>query len=195
MIPRSQALKHLAALRTDEIVLTTMTSTREWAAHSDHQLDFGTAGTGMGHASDIGLGLALARPERRVIVLNGDGSMLMNLGQLVTIAQQAPPNFILIVMQNSVYEVTGGQPIPGPSNLDFAGMARSAGIAKSYDFAELEPFVAALPEMMQATGPIFINLRIAADDYSGPPPPRNPLPERAQQLMQALGVNHQVATG
>ena len=82
MIPRSQALKHLAALRTDEIVLTAMMAVRQWAAFSDHQLDFSTIGTGMGHASDIGLGLALAQPDRRVIVLNGDGSMLMNLGQL-----------------------------------------------------------------------------------------------------------------
>lgn len=188
MISRSKTLQHLAQARTDEIVITAMMASREWPAHSDHQLDFNSAGTGMGHASDIGLGLALARPERRVIVLNGDGSMLMNLGQLVTIAQQAPPNLILMVLQNGVYEVTGGQPIPGPASLDFAGMARAAGIAKSYDFDQLDAFVAALPEILSTPGPTFVNLRVVADPLSGPPPPRRPLPERAKQLMQALGT-------
>jgi thiamine pyrophosphate-dependent acetolactate synthase large subunit-like protein len=186
MIPRSQALKHLAALRTDEIVLTAMMAVRQWAAFSDHQLDFSTIGTGMGHASDIGLGLALAQPDRRVIVLNGDGSMLMNLGQLVTIAQQAPPNLILMVLHNGTYEVTGGQPIPGPANLDFAGMARAAGIAKAYDFHELDAFTAALPDILSGQGPIFVNLRVVADEIPLPPPSRQPLPQRAAQLMQAL---------
>lgn len=189
MISRSKALKHLAEARTDEIVITAMMATREWALHSDHQLDFNSANSGMGHASDIGLGLALARPERRVIVLNGDGSMLMNLGQLVTIAQQAPPNLILMVLQNGIYEITGGQPIPGPADLDLAGMARAAGIKKSYDFDELDAFVAALPEIMSTTGPVFVNLRVVSNTPA-PPPPRRPLPERAKQLMQALGVNH-----
>lgn len=188
MILRSQALKHLAALRTDEIVLTAMMAVRQWAAFSDHQLDFSTIGTGMGHASDIGLGLALAQPGRRVIVLNGDGSMLMNLGQLVTIAQQAPPNFVLVVLHNGTYEVTGGQPIPGPANLDFAAMARAAGIAKSYDFDEIDAYVAALPDILSSRGPIFVNLRVMADETPLPPPSRQPLPQRAAQLMRALGV-------
>ena len=186
MIPRSEALKHLAALRTDEIVLTAMMAVRQWSAFSDHQLDFSTIGTGMGHASDIGLGLALAQPERRVIVLNGDGSMLMNLGQLVTIAQQAPRNFILFVLHNGTYEVTGGQPIPGPSTLDFAGMARAAGIARSYDFDEMDAYAAALPGILGDEGPIFVNLRVSADETPLPPPSRQPLPQRAAQLMKAL---------
>ena len=189
MIPRSEALKHLAMLRTDEIVLTAMMAVRQWAAFSDHQLDFSTIGTGMGHASDIGLGLALAQPDRRVICLNGDGSMLMNLGQLVTIAQQAPQNFILIVLNNGTYEVTGGQPIPGPPTLDFAGMARAAGIAKSYDFNELDAYIGALPDILGGEGPIFVNLRVSADETPLPPPSRQPLPQRAAQLMQALSVS------
>ena len=189
MIPRSEALKHLAVLRTDEIVLTAMMAVRQWAAFSDHQLDFSTIGTGMGHASDIGLGLALAQPDRRVIVLNGDGSMLMNLGQLVTIAQQAPKNFILIVLNNGTYEVTGGQPIPGPPSLDFAGMARAAGIARSYDFDELDAYVAALPDILSGEGPIFVNLRVSADETTLPPPSRQPLPQRAAQLMRALSAS------
>lgn len=186
MISRTKALQQLAKARTDEIVITTMMTSHEWPAYSDHQLDFDSSGTGMGHASDIGLGLALARPERRVIVLNGDGSMLMNLGQLVTIAQQAPPNLILMVFQNGIYEVTGGQPIPGPASLDLAGMARAAGIAKSHAFDNLDAFTAALPGMLHETGPIFVNLHVVSDETVPAPPPRRPAPERARQLMQVL---------
>jgi phosphonopyruvate decarboxylase len=186
MISRTKALQQLAKARTDEIVVTTMMTSREWPAYSDHQLDFDSSGTGMGHASDIGLGLALAHPERRVIVLNGDGSMLMNLGQLVTIAQQAPPNLILMVFQNGVYEVTGGQPIPGPASLDLAGMARAAGIPRSHAFDNLDAFVAALPGVLREAGPIFVNLHVVSDETVPPPPPRVSAPERARQLMQVL---------
>jgi thiamine pyrophosphate-dependent acetolactate synthase large subunit-like protein len=185
MMPRSAVLKRLAALRTDEIVVTTMMTSREWPQFSDSQLDFDSSGTGMGHATDIGLGLALAHPERRVVVLNGDGSMLMNLGQLVTIAQQAPPNLVVMVFQNGIYEVTGGQPIPGTAALDLAGMARAAGIARSYDFADLAAFNAAIPNVFREPGPVFINLRVQLD-VEAPPAPRRPMTERARRLMEVL---------
>ena len=95
-----------------------------------------------------------------------------------------------MVLHNGTYEVTGGQPIPGPANLDFAGMARAAGIARSYDFDELDAYVAALPGILSGQGPVFVNLRVTPDDAPLPPPSRQPLPQRAVQLMQALGVTH-----
>ncbi|GIX47789.1 MAG: hypothetical protein KatS3mg131_2000 [Candidatus Tectimicrobiota bacterium] len=185
MMSRSEVLKQLAAARTDEIVVTAMMAAREWPRFSQHPLDFDSSGTGMGHATGIALGLALAHPERRVWVLNGDGSMLMNLGQLVTIAQQAPPNLVVFVFQNNVYEVTGGQPIPGTATLDFAGLARAAGIAKAYDFAALEAFAAALPALRREPGPLFVTLRVAPEPPTAPLQ-RLPAPERARRLMEAL---------
>src|SRR3990172_5897169 len=95
--------------RTDQVVVTTMGSIREWSRVSRHPLDFHYIPSAMGQGSSLGLGIALARPERRVIVLNGDGSMLMNLGSLVTIAAQGPRNYYLNVFDNGVYEITGGQ--------------------------------------------------------------------------------------
>lgn len=108
-----EALEVLARVRTDEVVVTTMGSIREWSRVSSHPLDFHYIPSAMGQGSSIGLGIALARPERRVIVLNGDGSMLMNLGSLVTIAAQGPRNYYLTVLDNGVYEITGGQMTAG----------------------------------------------------------------------------------
>src|SRR4051812_27999151 len=91
-IPYLDALAALGRRRRDEVVITTMTSSRVWShvtARPELDLSFGGC---MGKASSLGLGLALGQPERRVWVLDGDGSLVMNLGTLVTIAQQAPPN-------------------------------------------------------------------------------------------------------
>ena len=110
-------------------------------------------GRGMGKASSLGLGLALGRPERRVWVLDGDGSLVMNLGSLVTIAQQAPANLLHVLLENGVYEVTGGQPVPGAGLADFATMARAAGYRSAYRFDTLAALEASLDEVLAAPRP------------------------------------------
>src|SRR5439155_17008233 len=137
MITHRQALEVLAAHRGGRIVVTTMTAIGVWAELSDSPLDFAYIPSAMGHAPALGLGLALAQPERGVIVVNGDGCMLMNLGNLVTLAAH-PANIYLLIMDNGLYEVTGGQPVAGASRTDFAGLARSAGISRTYAFQALE---------------------------------------------------------
>jgi thiamine pyrophosphate-dependent acetolactate synthase large subunit-like protein len=97
-------------------------------AAGDRPQNFYTWGS-MGLASSIGLGLALARPELRVIVLDGDGSLLMNLGSLATIGLLRPANLIVIVMDNEEYATTGGQPTPTAHGADLEGAARAMGIA------------------------------------------------------------------
>ena len=82
----------------------------------------------MGGASSLGLGLALARPERRVIVFDGDGSLLMQLGSLATIAGARPRNLLHLLFKNGVYHTSGSQEIPGGLTVDFVTMARGAGI-------------------------------------------------------------------
>jgi sulfopyruvate decarboxylase subunit beta len=82
----------------------------------------------MGLASSIGLGLALTRPDRKVIVLDGDGSVLMNLGTLATIAIHAPPNYLLVILDNCCYGSTGSQPTCTHMGTDLAAMAKSAGV-------------------------------------------------------------------
>src|SRR5438093_2875788 len=94
------ALIVLAEQRRDEVVIATMGAEREWLKLSQHPRDFFYVPSTMGQAPTLGLGLAMARPDLRVIVLNGDGCMLMNLGCLVTIAEQAPRNYSLVVFDN-----------------------------------------------------------------------------------------------
>ena len=94
----------------------------------------------MGQASSHALGLALGRPDKRVIVLDGDGSLLMNLGSLVTIAEVAPRNLIHFVCENDTYEANGGHPIPGAGRISFAAFARAAGYRSVYEFADLAAF-------------------------------------------------------
>src|ERR1700730_5552203 len=114
-----QALEVLARHRGDRVVITTMTAVGVWPELSDTPLDFAYMPSAMGHGPGLALGLALACPERGVIVINGDGSVLMSLGSVVTLA--APPAAVyLIVMDNALYEVTGGQKTAGAGRADFA---------------------------------------------------------------------------
>jgi len=120
-----EALDVVAISRGDRVVITTMGSIAVWRELSQSPLDFHYIPSAMGHAPDLGLGLALAKPERGVIVLDGDGSTLMNLGSLVTVANHRVPLYLLII-DNGLYEVTGGQRTAGTGRVDFALMARAA---------------------------------------------------------------------
>ncbi|MBI3329808.1 MAG: thiamine pyrophosphate-binding protein [Nitrospinae bacterium] len=159
MMRRDEVLSLLAKYRTNEIVLTTMSTSQEWPAFSRSDYDFNARGTGMGHLPDMGLGLAVACPAHKVLILNGDGSMLMNLGVLVTIAHAAPRNLILFVFENDMYEVTGGQPIPGKGQANFAAMAKGAGFPQTFEFSELPAFESELPRILKLDGPVFVNLK------------------------------------
>src|SRR5215204_1560732 len=132
-----QALQVLAHHRGDRVVVTTMTSGGVWPTLSDDGLDFAYLPSSMGQGPALGLGLALAQPGRGVIVVNGDGCTLMNLGCLVTLASN-PADVYLIVMDNALYEVTGGQPPPGAGVTNFAQIAQGAGIRRVYTFADLD---------------------------------------------------------
>ncbi len=184
-MPLRPALEVLARLRTQQVVVTTMGSAREWPKLSDHPLDFHYLPSAMGQAPLIGLGLALARPEREVIVLNGDGCMLMNLGALVTISACRPANYTLVVLENGVYEVTGGQRTAAPAELDLAGLARAAGIRSAAAFDELATWQAHAADVLALAGPRFISLRVeTVSDYQLPTP--RPMRERLARFRQTL---------
>lgn len=160
MLSKQELLQPLAALRKDAVVVTTMGVVRPWGRYSSSELDFASADSAMGHAADLALGIALAQPQRKVICLNGDGSMLMTLGTLVTIAQSAATNLILFVVQNNTYEITGNQPLPGCGLIDFAAMARAAGFPRACIFKEAEDYVRELPEILEAIGPALIAVEV-----------------------------------
>ena len=183
------ALGALRAARSpSDVVITTMGAAREWmAAGPIGALDFVYVPSSMSQAPSLGLGLALAQPDRRIVVVNGDGSMLMNLGSLVTIAAQAPRNLVVIVCVNGVYEVTGAQPIPGGGTVDFGLLARAAGFSATERFTELEPWTTALPEVLTAPGPRLIELVVPAVKGIGGPRSPGPAAARAESFRQALG--------
>ena len=162
---RDECLKVLARHRKDEIVVAVYTAAQEWIHISPSELNFTFVGA-MGQGSSHALGLALGRPDRRVIVLDGDGSLLMNLGSLVTIANAAPKNFVHCVCENGTYETNGAVSIPGRGRVSFTGLAKAAGYPKTYEFSELEEWDSSLPNILREDGPILIDLKVEpGEDY------------------------------
>ncbi|MEQ1774566.1 MAG: thiamine pyrophosphate-dependent enzyme [Burkholderiales bacterium] len=159
MMKRDECLKLIARYHRDELVVPVYQATFEWLAIKPEAPTFTAVGA-MGQASSLALGFALGAPERRVIVLDGDGSLLMNLGTLVTIANAAPANLLHFVCENGTYEANGGHPIPARDRVSFAGLARAAGYREAHEFSELGTLEAALPAILRATGPVFIDLKV-----------------------------------
>ena len=182
---RLDLLRALAAARSDEIVVTTMTATLQWPLVSQHELDFDFLAFGMGHASDFGLGLALARPERKVIVLKGDGGLLMSLGSLVTMGRYGPPNLLVLLLENRSYEMTGGQRFA--SDVDFVAIARGAGIEKVERVDNLATVESELPRLLTEPGPHFVVLPVTNSEPL-PPVSHSDHTSRVTNLRRALGV-------
>jgi thiamine pyrophosphate-dependent acetolactate synthase large subunit-like protein len=180
-----QFLRVLHEARTDEVVVTAMSAAPEWQGLSDSPLDLNYIPSSMGQAPAVGLGIALARPERRVIVINGDGCLLMNLGILVTIAEAAPRNFALLNMENGVYEFTGCQPVAGSGRVSFTGLARSAGWPAVHEYADADSFAREIRHVVSGPGPVFVNLKL--EPGPGLPFKRKcPITESIEKLRQAL---------
>lgn len=177
-----------------DVVIVTMGAAREWQALGPlHPRDLFFVPSAMGHATSVGLGIAVAQPDRRVIVLNGDGSMLMNLGSLVTITAERPANLFVVLCDNGAYEVTGAQPTPGTpagraadDQVDWVGMAQAAGFTSVHRFDEASAWRDRLPEVLAADGPGFVHLKVAADPAAGGPRSPGPAPDRARALRSAL---------
>ena len=185
MMNRDACLTVLESLRGDKVVVTTMGAAAPWARLSNSDLDFPSVGSAMGHAADFAMGLALAQPQRQVWVLNGDGSMLMSLGTLVTIRQTPPANLVLFVLENNTYEVTGNQPIPGAGQISLVQMAKGAGFAQVHRFDCTEIMSESLPSILNEPGPTFVALRVEPGQE---PPPKldRPLREISAEFRKAL---------
>lgn len=165
---RDDCFRLLASLLPDDIVVSTYSSAFEWLAIRPHPLNYVAVGA-MGLASSHALGLALAMPQRRIVVLDGDGSLLMNLGTLVTIAAAAPKNLIHFVSRNGSYEANGGHPIPAQGVLDFAGIARCAGYRRVESFSTLPTFADNAPALLAFPGPTFVELHLEPGETTPAP--------------------------
>lgn len=160
MMKSHECLEVLARLLPDQIVVATYRAAFEWMAARPSDLNYLSVGA-MGLASSHGLGLALGRPDRQVIVLDGDGSLLMNLGSLITIAEAAPGNLVHCVFDNRSYAVNGGHPVPGAGKTDFAGLAEAAGYRGVYRCADIARLPETFSEALRQDGPAFVDLQVA----------------------------------
>jgi thiamine pyrophosphate-dependent acetolactate synthase large subunit-like protein len=160
VLTKEQLLQPLVELRGQSVVVTCMSVTRPWGKYSSGVLDFASADSAMGHTADLALGIALAQRSRKVICLNGDGSMLMTLGTLATIIASGATNFVLFVIQNGAYEITGNQAIPAADRIDFATLARGAGFRRVYDFEDPDSYKKILPEVLSGEGPVFVAVHV-----------------------------------
>ncbi|AWL97202.2 thiamine pyrophosphate-dependent acetolactate synthase large subunit-like protein [Bradyrhizobium ottawaense] len=140
----------------------------------------------MGLAFPIALGVALAQPDRRVFALEGDGSLLMQLGALSTIATLKPNNLIMIVMDNGIYQITGAQPTPAASVADIVAIAAGSGLANSAWAADEEDFERLVDAAMSAAAPSLIAVRI--DDKPGVGTTRRDPVQIRERFMHGLGV-------
>jgi thiamine pyrophosphate-dependent acetolactate synthase large subunit-like protein len=181
------ALEVLATHRGSHVVLTTHGSVDDWVLLSDTPLDFAYVPASMGQGPALGLGLALAQSRHGVIVVCGDGHLLMNLGILVTLASH-PADLYLIIMDNGVYEVTGAQPVAGAGRTDFAGLARAAGVSRVYGCRTIQEWRSIAAEALSGRGPVVIWLQVAARSDQRAPSTMRPMADQISRLRQVLGT-------
>jgi thiamine pyrophosphate-dependent acetolactate synthase large subunit-like protein len=120
-----------------------------------------------GHAS-FACGLALAQPDKKVIVFDSEGDLLMNLGILPTIAEQAPKNFYHFLLDNECYATTGGQPVPNAKNVAYDVMARGAGYPRTFAFEKLEDFANNIQAILDQPGPVFVAMKVVPEIENEP---------------------------
>jgi thiamine pyrophosphate-dependent acetolactate synthase large subunit-like protein len=176
----------IAKLKHEEAVIGGIGNTNFdlWAAGHRPQ-NFYMLGS-MGLAFPIALGVALAQPDRRVFALEGDGSLLMQLGALSTIAALKPKNLIMIVMDNGIYQITGAQPTPAAQVADIVAIAAGSGLANSAWAADEEDFERLVEQAMSASEPSLIAVRI--DDKPGIGTTRRDPVQIRERFMHGLGV-------
>ena len=182
---RADAVDVIAANKGEGVSVATMRSVLHWyEAGAADQRHIDCLGN-MGGAAALGLGLALAQPERRILVVDGDGSLLMQLGTLASVAGAAPANLFHFVLVNRVYETSGGQALPAANSLDFAGLARAAGYQQAESFTDLGVLRERLPGILGSAGPALIALEVD-EETSGESVPRKRASDPAAHLRNQL---------
>jgi thiamine pyrophosphate-dependent acetolactate synthase large subunit-like protein len=161
LLERRSVVSGLLAARKDAVVVGGLgASTYDIAAAGDHDRNFYLWGA-MGGAVMIGLGVALAQPKLPVVVITGDGEMLMGIGSLATVGLQKPANLTIVVLDNEVYGETGGQASHTATNVDLVGVARACGISDARAIATMADVEAFAPTMQDvSSGPRFVSVKI-----------------------------------
>lgn len=181
----AEAVALLTELAGDEPVISSLgTPSFHLYAAGDRNRNF-YMWAAMGMASSVGLGVAIARPERRVYVIDGDGAALMNLGGMVTVGRRRPRNLVWLILENGVFLETGAQPIASVENADLVGLGRAAGIASAARCEDVASLRAALENAAERSGPHLVVARVEPDSQEARPR-RDPFRIK-NRFMDALG--------
>lgn len=186
MMTLREALEPIAAHRADRVVVTTMSAVGVWPSLSDTPRDFHYLPSSMGQGVAVGLGLCLSRPGLGVVVITGDGSLLMNLGCLVTVAQHDVP-LAVVLIDNGLYEVTGGQPVAGAGKVDWAALALGAGFDRVWGFEDADGWREGATAALTGDGPAFVWLKVQGETGKTTPAAPRPMAEQIARLREALG--------
>jgi thiamine pyrophosphate-dependent acetolactate synthase large subunit-like protein len=161
MMYTADALKLFAPHREASTIVVPGRGGRHWIRMTDNErLDAPVGDPAMGGHAAFALGLALAQPDRRVVLFDSEGDILMSLGMLTTIAEQAPANFYHFLLDNECYATTGGQPVPNAQNVAYDVIARGCGYPRAFAYTEIGQLEAGLPAILGAPGPIFVALKV-----------------------------------
>ena len=189
MINSREAMEYLAGRLRDELVVASLGNVKyELAAANDRPENF-YLWNSMGMASSIGLGMATAEERRRVIVLDGDGSLLMNLNSLASEGWKAPRKFVHIVFDNRVHHLTGQQPTATSARVDLARVAEGAGFPHTERVETLDAFRSAVDRALVEEGPWFVQALVEQQPRQGRKPPKSPTFLK-HRFMDKLGVRH-----
>lgn len=194
MINALDVMKAFQEHRGDAIVTTSGTAGRHWPEVSTNERRDVTFGGAMGQAAPSALGLALGLPDEKVVLFDSEGALLMNLGVLATIAGKKPKNFFHFLLDNECYATTGGQPVPNALEIDYAGMAKSAGYRSTHSFDDLEEFVTSVGSIMEEEGPVFVSVKIVPEVQNLPVSlrvrtARRSRAESIRTLQEELGIS------
>ena len=173
VISSIEASKAVNFHRNDALVVSTSSALRDWSQVSERRdLDIDLSDC-IDRAPAVGLGLALAQPEGKVLVLDCDSTLRTNLGGLATIGESNPENLVHFVFDDVSSRSTSGLPIKELDNLDLAQIALSSGYAKTYEFDKLEELLIGLEDVMSQKGPIFVRVKVFREGEQFPYPERS----------------------
>jgi phosphonopyruvate decarboxylase len=193
MIKALDLFRAFQPYRGRAIVAATGTSGGHWREVSKDPMRDVTLGGAMGQTTSAAFGLALGLPDEKIVLFDAEGALLMNLGVLASVAGKQPKNFVHFLLDNGCYATTGGQPVPNAENIDYAGLARSAGYANTHSFSNLEDFVTEVESVLQEEGPVFVAIKVEPEIENLPIGMRTSAPRRSRSetirdLRQELGI-------
>ncbi len=193
MFHTADMLKAFLPHRGDAIVVPGRGG-RHWVKISDQpDLDVPLGDPAMGGHAAFAFGLALALPQRKVVLFDSEGDVQMGLGILLAIAEHKPANFYHFMLDNECYATTGGQPVPNAKNVAYELLARGAGYPRACAFDDLAALSAALPDILGQPGPVFVAMKVHADVENKPITQRTKWQTRTRvqvirDLQQKLGI-------